>query len=159
MHIENILDSLLENFTLVHQTGADEEYGDYDRLVKKARSNYIVRKHIEESEIGFLYNKCDFVISRAGANTIWELIAIKKPSILVPLPWSGQGEQWANAGFLMSNRVAETFDQKEKSDVLLNLVESVSLNLNKYKKNFANLSNYKTYGVAEKIVKEILSEI
>lgn len=40
----------------------------------------------------------DLVISRAGANSICELLALKKPNILIPLPaTSSRGDQILNA--------------------------------------------------------------
>jgi UDP-N-acetylglucosamine--N-acetylmuramyl-(pentapeptide) pyrophosphoryl-undecaprenol N-acetylglucosamine transferase len=46
-----------------------------------------------------LYNECDFVISRAGAMTISELLALGIPAILVPYPYAG-GHQKLNAAVL-----------------------------------------------------------
>ncbi len=43
-----------------------------------------------------LYNECDFVISRAGAMTVSELMALAIPAILVPYPYAG-GHQRFNA--------------------------------------------------------------
>jgi UDP-N-acetylglucosamine--N-acetylmuramyl-(pentapeptide) pyrophosphoryl-undecaprenol N-acetylglucosamine transferase len=43
-----------------------------------------------------LYNECDFVISRAGAMTISELLTLEIPAILVPYPYAG-GHQKLNA--------------------------------------------------------------
>jgi UDP-N-acetylglucosamine--N-acetylmuramyl-(pentapeptide) pyrophosphoryl-undecaprenol N-acetylglucosamine transferase len=46
-----------------------------------------------------LYNECDFVISRAGAMTVSELLALGIPAILVPYPYAG-GHQKLNAAVL-----------------------------------------------------------
>jgi len=43
-----------------------------------------------------LYNECDFVISRAGAMTVSELLTLEIPAILVPYPYAG-GHQKFNA--------------------------------------------------------------
>ena len=42
----------------------------------------------------------DLIIGRAGAGTVAELAALGKPSILIPLPLSGGGEQDVNASLL-----------------------------------------------------------
>jgi len=36
-----------------------------------------------------LYNECDFVVARAGATTVSELLYLAKPSILIPYPYQG----------------------------------------------------------------------
>jgi UDP-N-acetylglucosamine--N-acetylmuramyl-(pentapeptide) pyrophosphoryl-undecaprenol N-acetylglucosamine transferase len=46
-----------------------------------------------------LYNECDFVISRAGAMTVSELLALGIPAIIVPYPYAG-GHQKLNAAVL-----------------------------------------------------------
>ncbi len=42
---------------------------------------------------------CDAVISRAGANSLFEIIALNKPSIIIPLPTSANNHQFQNAEF------------------------------------------------------------
>ena len=45
-----------------------------------------------------LFAMADVVISRAGANAICELLALRKPSLLIPLPAaSSRGDQILNA--------------------------------------------------------------
>jgi len=51
------------------------------------------------SHIGNLYSSADLLISRAGATTIAEIIASKKPAILIPYPYASY-HQRANANFL-----------------------------------------------------------
>ena len=51
-----------------------------------------------KSELKDLFAMADIVISRAGANAICELLALKKPNILIPLPASSsRGDQILNA--------------------------------------------------------------
>ncbi|MDR1289116.1 MAG: undecaprenyldiphospho-muramoylpentapeptide beta-N-acetylglucosaminyltransferase [Holosporales bacterium] len=51
-------------------------------------------------DIGELYDEADLVISRAGASSIFEIIHFQKPAILIPFPYSINGDQMANAQFL-----------------------------------------------------------
>ena len=49
-------------------------------------------------ELKDLFALCDFVLSRAGANSICELLALRKPNLLVPLSAaSSRGDQILNA--------------------------------------------------------------
>jgi len=50
-------------------------------------------------EMDKLYNECDFVIGRAGATTVSELLCMAKPSILIPYPHR-DGHQRLNAEVL-----------------------------------------------------------
>ena len=51
-----------------------------------------------KAELKDLFAMADVVISRAGANSICELLALKKPNILIPLPASSsRGDQILNA--------------------------------------------------------------
>lgn len=54
----------------------------------------------------------DLVVSRAGANTLTELAAARKPSILIPLPLSAsRGDQIENAAPLAAAGAAVVLDQ------------------------------------------------
>jgi UDP-N-acetylglucosamine--N-acetylmuramyl-(pentapeptide) pyrophosphoryl-undecaprenol N-acetylglucosamine transferase len=43
------------------------------------------------------YAVCDFIVSRSGSGSIFEIAALGKPSILVPLPFSASDHQSKNA--------------------------------------------------------------
>ena|SRR3990167_8381400 len=160
VHIENILPELLKKFVVVHQTGNVAEYGDYDRLAKISLEykNYVVRTHIFDSEIGWLFKNASLVVSRSGANTIFELIALQKPAVLVPLPWSASGEQKLHAEILQSHHVAEIFDQKDESLALLELILKVYANVETYQHSYKSLQKYIIPHPEEHIVKTILSQ-
>jgi len=57
----------------------------------------------------------DLVIGRAGAGTVAELSGLGKPSILIPLPLSGGGEQVVNAQALATQGAAVCLLQDEAS--------------------------------------------
>lgn len=160
--IESILDKLLKQFIVIHQTGDVKEYGDFEKLSKMEKQDYFVQKHFFDSEIGFIYSIADLVISRSGANTIFELIALKKPAILIPLPWSAGGEQKAQAMFLKDKGVVEIFFQDnardDLSDRLYTLIIKMSENLQLYQRNFSRFKNYYQKDAVQKIVACILAQ-
>lgn len=139
VHIENILDELLNSYVIIHQCG-DNSFKDYERLSLRQNDNYIVRKHFFETQIGYIFNHADIVVSRAGANTIVELIALSKPAVLVPLPISAGGEQKAQAQWLKDQGVAEIFSQNRPSKELIAKINLVAKNFDRYVANFTNLS-------------------
>ena len=54
-------------------------------------------------DMGKAYSEADIIISRAGAMTLSEICELRrKPSILLPLPWSADDHQYKNALYLQN---------------------------------------------------------
>lgn len=95
--IQNI-DWLCENFYVIHQTGNKNLIDDsnFSENVKKSYKQY---SFIYE-QMPHVIDFADVVLSRAGANSLWECTVLKKPMILIPLCGSGtRGDQVDNAEF------------------------------------------------------------
>ena len=91
--VREALPKLLENFQVVHLCGKDK----MDNLLLNV-PGYKQFEYIK-AELKDIFAMADIVISRAGANAICELLALKKPNILIPLPAaSSRGDQILNAG-------------------------------------------------------------
>lgn len=132
MKIFEIIEPLLSFACMVHQVGNIQEFADFELLQKKVatlpknlQKKYIPLKHVSDIEIGELFHKADLVISRAGANTWFEIVALKKPAILIPLPWSSYNEQNIQARILKEKHCAEVFDQHDDAEKLLYLVKEM----------------------------------
>ena len=90
--VRESLDKLLEDFQVVHICGKDKID---DRLLNT--SGYKQFEYLK-TELKDVFAMADVVISRAGANAICELLALKKPNLLIPLPAaSSRGDQILNA--------------------------------------------------------------
>ncbi len=90
--VREALPSLLTDFQVVHLCGK----GKMDNLLLNT-PRYKQFEYIKD-ELKDLFAMADVVISRAGANAICELLALKKPNILIPLPASSsRGDQLLNA--------------------------------------------------------------
>ena len=90
--VREALPALLEDFQVVHLCGKDK----VDNLLLNV-PGYKQFEYIK-TELKDLFAMADVVISRAGANAICELLALKKPNILIPLPAaSSRGDQILNA--------------------------------------------------------------
>lgn len=97
-----ILPSLLEKgVQVIHQTGSESyeaivkavtEYG-----VKIGESGYVVKDFLQPQEVADALALATLVLSRAGAGSISEIAAVKKPAILVPLASAANDEQRMNA--------------------------------------------------------------
>jgi UDP-N-acetylglucosamine--N-acetylmuramyl-(pentapeptide) pyrophosphoryl-undecaprenol N-acetylglucosamine transferase len=65
-----------------------------------------------DKELPDLFALSDVVLSRAGANSVFELLALNKPSVLVPLTSaSTRGDQMLNANYFKKKGYAEVLDQ------------------------------------------------
>ncbi len=90
--VRDSLSRLLEDFQVVHICGKDK----MDNLLLNT-AGYRQFEYVK-AELKDLFAMADLVISRAGANAICELLALKKPNILIPLPSSSsRGDQLLNA--------------------------------------------------------------
>ena len=67
-----------------------------------------------------LFAASDLIISRAGANVIYEIVALKKPSILIPLGTdASRGDQILNANSFKRRGFAEVLREEELTKVSL----------------------------------------
>ncbi len=90
--VRNILPVLLEQFQIIHLCGKDKLEPSLD-----GTKGYVQFEYIKE-ELSDLMAAADIVISRAGANAICELLALRKPNILIPLSaQASRGDQILNA--------------------------------------------------------------
>lgn len=90
--VRNALPQLLEDFQVVHICGKDK----VDNLLLTT-PGYKQFEYVKE-DLKDLFAMADVVISRAGANAICELLALRKPNLLIPLSAnSSRGDQILNA--------------------------------------------------------------
>lgn len=90
--VRNILPTLLEKFQVIHLCGKDK----LDASLNGTKG-YVQYEYIKE-ELCDLMAAADIMISRAGANAICEILALRKPNILIPLSaQASRGDQILNA--------------------------------------------------------------
>ncbi|MEX1052340.1 MAG: UDP-N-acetylglucosamine--N-acetylmuramyl-(pentapeptide) pyrophosphoryl-undecaprenol N-acetylglucosamine transferase [Patescibacteria group bacterium] len=161
--VKKILKKLLSKYFVIHQTGSVKEFADYDNLInykkrlpEDLKHNYMLKEHFNDFQIGEIYNKADILVSRAGANTVFELISLQKPSVLIPLPWSANKEQQRQAELLKEFGVCEVFYQNQNPLKLNTIIDSVVNNIFNYKNNFKKISYLNKRDASKKIAKQIL---
>ncbi|MBQ0001670.1 MAG: undecaprenyldiphospho-muramoylpentapeptide beta-N-acetylglucosaminyltransferase [Clostridiales bacterium] len=127
-NVRKILPELLKDFQVVHLCGK----GKLDEKLV-GTEGYVQYEYIKE-ELPDLFALCDIVISRAGANAICELNALRKPNLLIPLSAkASRGDQILNArsferqGFSMVMEEEEITEEK-----LLAAVQALYENRQKY---------------------------
>ncbi|MBI4022560.1 undecaprenyldiphospho-muramoylpentapeptide beta-N-acetylglucosaminyltransferase [Candidatus Berkelbacteria bacterium] len=105
--VAGALPDLTKRYHVTHITGPD----DFSRM----RQTF---EHRNYEPVGYtdrmpeLMAAADLVISRAGG-TIFELAALAKPAILIPLPTAGNDHQRANASVLAERHAAMVLEQAE----------------------------------------------
>ncbi len=163
--VKEIIVKLLHCYIVVHQTGETKEFHDYEdllkiknRLPKELANRYFPAKHFFDDEIGYVFNRSDMVISRAGANTFFELVALSKPTIFIPLPWSAGGEQEKQAAIFSQAGVGEIYHQTDDPQKLLALIDKIVTDNDRYRQNFAALQKLYKKNATQFIVEQIVEE-
>lgn len=157
--IERVLEKLLAKNNLFHQVGYLQAFDDFDRLLEKRnrlperlKSRYRLKKYLTGEEWGTLFNKADLVISRAGINTLAELMALEKPSLLIPIPWLYGNEQMKNAQMLKRIGIAEIIPQEKLTpQSLYQAIEKMASRLSDYRRNAAKAKRLVKLNAASKI--------
>ena len=122
------LPQLLEKYNVIHLCGK----GKVDPTLNRT-PGYMQYDYVDE-ELADLYALSDIVISRAGASAIFELLALKKPNILIPLPGSSsRGDQLLNAtAFSKSGYSVLLTEDRMTKEILPRTVDELFDNREKY---------------------------
>ncbi|MDD6347564.1 MAG: undecaprenyldiphospho-muramoylpentapeptide beta-N-acetylglucosaminyltransferase [Lachnospiraceae bacterium] len=126
--IRRILPSLLPDFDVIHLCGKDKLDSS---LI--GTPGYCQYEYIRE-ELPDLFALADAVISRAGANAICELLALKKPNLLIPLSAkASRGDQLLNAESFRKQGYSLVLDEDTMTDAqLLEAIHTLYDNREKY---------------------------
>lgn len=158
LFVEGSIKKLLEQYDVIHQTGDAKEFNDFERLEQlkesKGLKNYIVKRFLNSKEIADVLQTANLVVSRAGMNTITELLFLNKPCFLIPLRFGSEQEQ--NAAFMKSLGLAETISQDKLNPIIFyGTISFMIKNIDKYK----TANNFKVVNAAEAIAKVVLDEV
>lgn len=104
--IRDMLPELIKTFQVIHLCGKGKVLPDLNS------ENYYQFEYIDE-EMRDLYAASDLLISRAGANTLYEILALGKPHILIPASTQGsRGDQIQNARFFEKQGVSTVLNEE-----------------------------------------------
>lgn len=126
--VRDLLPTLLKQFQVIHLCGKGKTDDTFN-----GREGYVQYEYINK-ELKDLFAAADIIVSRAGANAICELLALKKPNILIPLSAAAsRGDQILNAESF--ERQGFSYVLKEENvtnETLLAAVNEVFENREKY---------------------------
>ena len=132
--------------------------GDLDRAKKIKMSNYFALDYISAYDIGAALNRADLVVSRSGANTVWDLSLLGKICILIPLPFAAAKEQEENARILERNGSCRVLKQEDTtSSKLKSTIDELLKDLPRAKKRAVNFQKTLPKDAAEKLSNYVLS--
>ena len=156
--IFSLLDDLLSKYYVIHQTG----YHSHAKAVKVKKglkksfsNNYEIYSTIDPMQMDGVYKRASIIIARAGANTVSEIIAIKRPAILIPIQWAAYNEQFENAIFASKLGVARILNQDETTSThLFNEIEDIFMHYTKITKSMSNKKSI-DMGASKRVVDEV----
>jgi len=150
--VREALPKLTEKFHVIHLCGKGNLSDEQRKYV-----DYIEFEYLSDAMPDVLA-AADIVISRAGANTLFELLALKKPHLLIPLSkGASRGDQILNAESMAKQGFSKILPEEEMTaERLLKDVEDLYNSRNQFKE--AMEARNEADGVAE-VMKVIISTI
>ncbi len=119
--VRQALPELTTSFHVVHICGA----GHVDETLAE-QHHYRQFEFISEAW-GDVIAAADIVVSRAGANTLFELLTLRKPNLLIPLPLRvSRGDQIENARYAEKHGFSEVLEEAQLSaETLVSRVKQI----------------------------------
>ena len=159
---ENVHKFMKENITRFNNK-------KYQVLYITGKNNYDDMKNINCDNIKILpyldnlaglFKDTDILVTRAGASTLSEIIALKVPSILIPSPFVPNNHQYKNAIDLVNNNAALMVEEKDLSfDNISKCIDKI-LNNKKIeldmKKNLENMQVNDSATIIYKNIKDLI---
>lgn len=126
--IRGLLPELLKTYQIIHMCGKGNIEESLNRTAGYKQYEYI------GAELSDIFALADLVISRAGANSICELLALQKPNILIPLSANAsRGDQILNAQSFEKQGFSVVIEEEVITpDKLLNMIHETYKNRERY---------------------------
>ena len=151
--IRDNLDKLLETFNVIHLCGKD----NLDESLRE-KAGYVQFEYVKK-ELASMLALCDIIISRAGANAICELLALRKPNILIPLSKAAsRGDQILNAQSFEKSGYSYVIEEEElNTESLFKAIREVYDNKDKYIKAMESSNLTDSTGIIVNMIEELVN--
>lgn len=141
-----------ESYNVLYITGTNL----YNEFIKDTKFSKNVKVVPFYDNLPSIMKDAYLVISRAGASTISELLALKIPSILIPSPYVANNHQYYNALDLANMKVSELIEEKNlNSNIIKVMINELVYNDELYKEFKNNLEKLNTKASSSIIYEEI----
>lgn len=154
--IRENLNELLKENNIIHLCGK----GNYKKELENLKG-YKQFEYVSE-ELKDLLKASDYIISRAGANSIFEFLALKKPTLLIPLSKNAsRGDQILNANSFKKEGFANVIEEEELSNTgILNEIKRLKKDKETLIKNMkSSKMNNGVNGIMDVIKSSIISKM
>lgn len=163
--IINSLVKLTKNYQVIHQAGIKNfdyvlketkkiELENLESYGKNIEKNYRLFSFLSKDELKNAYALADIIISRAGANLVWEISSVGKPVILIPIRYSTNNHQRSNAKELEKFGAVILEEENLTTNLLLNQIEHL-LNPINYQRISESIKKFSNPDSAKIIAQEI----
>ncbi len=147
VHVNNairaILPRLLKTYDVIHICGK----GNLDESLT-GTPGYVQYEYVDEP-LKDLFAAADIVVSRAGANSICEILALRKPNVLIPLSAeASRGDQVLNARSFEKQGYSRVLEEEDLTDdTLMAAIDETCQNRGAYIKAMENSSQSDAIGI------------
>ncbi len=126
--VRSCLPKLLKTYQIIHICGK----GNLEESLI-GKSGYVQYEYVD-TPLRHLFAAADLVLSRAGANSICEILALRKPNVLIPLSASAsRGDQILNARSFEKQGFSTVLEEEQITDHLLfDAIENTYQNRQKF---------------------------
>lgn len=127
-NLREIVTKLIKEFQIIHICGKGLKDNNLDNIEGYKQFEYV------NNELSDIFACADIFVSRAGSNTIFEFLALKKPNLLIPLSKkASRGDQILNArSFEKSGFSKIIYEEDLDSELLYNFIHSLYKEKQKY---------------------------
>lgn len=106
--VRSNLVELLKDHNIIHLCGKGHLDKELDNMPGYKQFEYVT------TELPDLLHASDYIVSRAGSNSIFEFLALEKPMLLIPLSLQkSRGDQILNAKLFYEQGIAEVLQEEE----------------------------------------------
>jgi UDP-N-acetylglucosamine--N-acetylmuramyl-(pentapeptide) pyrophosphoryl-undecaprenol N-acetylglucosamine transferase len=152
--VRESLPRILERFNVVHLCGKGNVDASY------ALAGYRQYEYLNE-ELPHVLSAADIVVSRAGSNSIFEFLHLRKPMLLIPLTKAqSRGDQILNAESFESAGLCRILHEEEMtSETLLKGIHDVYSHCDEIINNMENYQRTSALSVVTEIIKQAAANV
>ncbi|KKS37872.1 MAG: hypothetical protein A3G49_02035 [Candidatus Sungbacteria bacterium RIFCSPLOWO2_12_FULL_41_11] len=156
-----ILPQLIKKYEVIHQAGKKNYKAVAEEtsvlLERMGKEKYHLFDFLSEDRIREIYAVSNLIVSRAGSSSIFEIAAMQKPSILIPLSNSAQNHQRENSYEYAKTGSCTVIEEDNLSPhLLLNDIEKIFEHPDIQKKMMESAQKFSRIDASEIIAREII---